>query len=263
MPEDILVDIKRDYVLSKLREGERIDGRKFDEVRRVEVKTGVIEKAEGSALVKLGNTQVVVGIKMQPGEPFPDTPDKGIIIVNAELVPLASPTFEPGPPDERSVELARVVDRGIRESEAVDLSKLCIEAGKSVWIVFVDIHALDDDGNLLDASAIASISALMNTKVPASRFGLGEDFELPINDFPISVTSLVVGDKFLVDPSRDELSVGETTLTVTVDKNDNIVAMQKSGDYLLSESLLDQIIETSIGVSKRLREEILRQISKS
>lgn len=262
MPEDILVDIKRDYVLSKLREGERIDGRKFDEVRRVEVKTGVIEKAEGSALVKLGNTQVVVGIKMQPGEPFPDTPDKGIIIVNAELVPLASPTFEPGPPDERSVELARVVDRGIRESEAVDLSKLCIEAGKSVWIVFVDIHALDDDGNLLDASAIASISALMNTKVPASRFGLGEDFELPINDFPISVTSLVVGDKFLVDPSRDELSVGETTLTVTVDKNDNIVAMQKSGDYLLSESLLDQIIETSIGVSKKLREDILRQISK-
>lgn len=263
MPEDILVDIKRDYVLSKLREGERIDGRKFDEFRRVEIKTGVIEKAEGSALVKLGNTQVVVGIKMQPGEPFPDTPDKGIIIVNAELVPLASPTFEPGPPDETSIELARVVDRGIRESEAVDLSKLCIEAGKKVWIVFVDIHALDDDGNLLDASAIASISALMTSKVPASRFGLGEDYELPINDYPVSVTSLIVGDRFLVDPSRDELSVGNTTLTVSVDRNDNIVAMQKSGDYLLSENLLDEILETSIRAAKKLREEIQKQISKS
>ncbi|MCS7130011.1 MAG: exosome complex protein Rrp42 [Archaeoglobaceae archaeon] len=263
MPEDILVDIKKDYVLSKLKEGERIDGRKFDEFRKVEAKVGVIEKAEGSALVKLGNTQVVVGIKMQPGEPFPDTPDKGIIIVNAELVPLASPTFEPGPPDETSVELARVVDRGIRESEAVDLSKLCIEAGKKVWIVFVDIHALDDDGNLLDASAIASILALMNTKVPASRFGLGEDYELPINDVPISVTSLVVGDKFLVDPSRDELSVGNTTLTVTVDRNENIVAMQKSGDYLLSESMLEEILETSIKVAKNLREDLLKQISKS
>lgn len=263
MPEDILVDIKKDYVLSKLREGERIDGRKFDEFRKVEIKCGVIEKAEGSALVKLGNTQVVVGIKMQPGEPFPDTPDKGIIIVNAELVPLASPTFEPGPPDETSIELARVVDRGIRESEAVDLSKLCIEAGKKVWIIFVDIHALDDDGNLLDASAIASISALMTSKIPASRFGLGEDYELPINDLPVSVTSLIVGDRFLVDPSRDELSVGNTTLTVSVDKNDNIVAMQKSGDYLLSESLLDEIVETSIRVSRKLREEIEKQISKS
>lgn len=263
MPEDILVDIKKDYVLSKLRDGERIDGRRFEEFRRVEVKTGVIEKAEGSALVRLGNTQVVVGIKVQPGEPFPDTPDKGIIIVNAELVPLASPTFEPGPPDETSIELARVVDRGIRESEAVDLSRLCIEAGKSVWIVFVDIHALDDDGNLLDASAIASIAALMSTKVPASRFGLGEDFDLPVNDFPVSVTSLIVGNRFLVDPSRDELSVGNTTLTVTVDRNDSIVAMQKSGDYLLSENLLDQIIDASISASKKMREEVLKQISKA
>ena len=56
MVEDILVDIKKDYVLSKLREGERIDGRKFDEFRKIEIQTNVISKAEGSALVKLGNT---------------------------------------------------------------------------------------------------------------------------------------------------------------------------------------------------------------
>jgi exosome complex component RRP42 len=263
MSNDILSEIKKDYVLSKLRDGERIDGRKFDEFRKLEIRTGLIGKAEGSAYVKLGNTQVVVGIKMQPGEPFPDVPDKGVIIVNAELVPLASPTFEPGPPDENSIELARVVDRGIRESEAVDLSKLCIEPGKKVWIIFVDIHALDDDGNLLDASAIASICALMNTKVPASRFGLGEDFDLPVNDIPVSVTSLIIGDKFLVDPTRDEMSVGERTLTVTVDKSDNIVAIQKSGDYLLSEPLFTEVLEVSIRASKKIREEILRQCSKA
>lgn len=261
MPEDILSEIKRDYVLSKLKDGERIDGRKMDEFRKIEIKTGMIEKAEGSALVKLGNTQVVVGVKLQPGEPFPDTPDRGVIIVNAELVPLASPTFEPGPPDETSVELARVVDRGIRESEAVDLSKLCIEAGKKVWIVFVDIHALDDDGNLLDASSIAAISALLNAKVPAKRFDIGEDYRLPVQDLPVSVTSLIVGDTFLVDPSRDEMSIGENTLTVSVDKNDNVVAMQKSGGYLLSESLLEEVVDTSIRVGKKIREEILKVVS--
>ncbi|MFN3384594.1 MAG: exosome complex protein Rrp42 [Archaeoglobaceae archaeon] len=261
MTEDILSEVKKDYVLSKLREGERIDGRKFDEFRKVEIKTGLIEKAEGSALVKLGNTQVVVGVKMQPGEPFPDTPDKGVIIVNAELVPLASPTFEPGPPDENSVELARVVDRGIRESEAVDLSKLCIEEGKKVWIIFVDIHALDDDGNLLDASAIASICALLDAKVPASRFGVGEDFKLPINDIPVSVTSLIVGEKFLIDPLRDEMSVGDRTLTISVNKNDEVVAIQKSGDYLLNESLFEEVLEKSIVAGRKIREEILRQCS--
>lgn len=256
MPDDILVDIKRDYVLSKLRDNERIDGRAFDEFRSIEIVPNIIEKAEGSALVKIGNTQVVVGVKMQPGEPFPDTPDKGVIIVNAELVPLASPTFEPGPPDENSIELARVVDRGIRESEAVDLSKLVIEEGKKVWIVFVDIHAVDDDGNLQDASALAAIAALMNTKVPAERFGLGENYMLPVRDLPVSVTSLVVGNKFLVDPSRDEMSVGDCTFTIATDKDDNIVAMQKSGGYLLSEEVFDQLIDVSIRCAKKLREKL-------
>ena len=256
MPEDILVDIKRDYVLSKLRDNERIDGRGFDEFRNVEIIPNVVEKAEGSALVKLGDTQVMVGVKMQPGEPYPDTPDKGVIIVNAELVPLASPTFEPGPPDENAIELARVVDRGIRESEAVDLSKLVIEEGEKVWIVFVDIHALDDDGNLQDASALAAIAALMNTKVPAERFEVGEDFLLPVRDLPVSVTSLVVGNKYLVDPSRDEMSVGDTTLTITTDKEDNVVAMQKSGGYLLDEKLFDALLDVSINCTRKLREKV-------
>lgn len=256
MSEDILIDIKRDYVLAKLRDGERIDGRMFDEFRKVEILPNVVEKAEGSALVKLGNTQVVVGVKMQPGEPYPDTPDRGVIIVNAELVPLASPTFEPGPPDEESIELARVVDRGIRESEAVDLSKLVIDEGESVWIVFVDIHALDDDGNLLDASSLAAIAALLNTKVPAERFEVGEDYLLPVRNLPVSVTSLIANNRYLVDPRKEEMSVGKNTLTISTDQNDNIVAIQKSGGYMLKEDLFDEVLEVSIRCAGKLREKL-------
>ena len=254
MSEDILLDIKRDYVLSRLRDGERIDGRRFDEYRPIEIHTNVISKAEGSALVKIGNTQVVVGIKLQPGEPFADTPDRGVLITNAELVPLASPTFEPGPPDENSVELARVVDRGIRESEAIDLTKLCIEEGSRVWIIFIDIHALDDDGNLMDASALAAIAALLTTTVPAERFGVGEDFPLPVRDLPVSVTSLIVNDHILIDPSRDEVSVGQYFMTITTDQDDNIVAMQKSGSYLLSEEKFYELIDVSIARAREIRQ---------
>ncbi len=261
MAEDILMDIKRDYVLSRIRSGERIDGRGFDEFRQISVQTGIIEKAEGSALVKLGNTQVIVGIKMQVGEPFPDTPEKGIIITNSELVPLASPTFEPGPPDENSVELARVVDRGIRESEAVNLEELCIEEGEKVWVIFIDIHALDDDGNLMDASAIAAISALMNTTVPAEKFEVGEDFRLPVQDIPISVTSLIVDDYSLVDPCRDEMSVGNNLITITSDKNGNVVAMQKSGSYLLSEEKFYEVLELSVAKAEEVRKQVVSQIN--
>jgi len=117
---DVIAEIKRDYIYELAKRSERADGRALDEYRPIQVEVGLIGKAEGSARVKIGNTQVLVGVKVQPGEPFPDSPDTGVIITNVELVPLASPSFEPGPPDENAIELARVVDRGVRESGAID-----------------------------------------------------------------------------------------------------------------------------------------------
>jgi exosome complex component RRP42 len=68
----------------------------------------------------------MAGIKMDIGEPYPDEPDSGVMTTAAELIPMASPDFESGPPDEESIELARVVDRGIRESKIIDVDKLCV-----------------------------------------------------------------------------------------------------------------------------------------
>src|SRR4030067_3156086 len=107
--------------------GKRLDGRELTDYREVKVESGLIERAEGSARVRLGKTEVLVGVKIEKGTPFPDTPNEGVLTVNAELVPLAYAAYEPGPPDENSVELARIVDRGIRESKTIDNEKLCIE----------------------------------------------------------------------------------------------------------------------------------------
>ena len=90
-----------------------------------------------------------------------------------ELIPLASPDFESGPPREKAIELARVVDRGIRESETIDMAKLCITPEEKVWIVFIDVHVLDYDGNLFDACSLAASAALGCTIVPNERHGLG------------------------------------------------------------------------------------------
>ena len=135
-----MLKASENYVRKLIEEGMRIDERKFEQFREIKIETNVIKKAEGSARVLLGNTHVLVGVKMSVNVPFPDTPDEGVLIVNAELVPVASPTFDPGPPDEDSIELARVVDRGIRESKCIDLEKLCIEKGKKAWNVNIDIH---------------------------------------------------------------------------------------------------------------------------
>ncbi|MEM2816665.1 MAG: exosome complex protein Rrp42, partial [Candidatus Bathyarchaeia archaeon] len=154
----IVVRVKQKQIAQLISKGKRLDGRDLYDYRDIKVEQGIIEKAEGSAKVLLGKTEVMVGVKVEVGQPFQDTPNDGVLTVNAELVPLASPTFEPGPPDENSIELARVVDRGIRESKAIDLPKLCIEPGKKVFVLFVDIYVLNHDGNLIDASALAALA---------------------------------------------------------------------------------------------------------
>ena len=111
---EVMEDLRKDYVYDLIDSGKRIDGRGFHDHREITVERDTIDKAEGSALVKIGDTAVLVGVKVEPGEPFSDTPNLGVIMTNAELRPGASPDFEPGPPDENSIELARIVDRGIR-----------------------------------------------------------------------------------------------------------------------------------------------------
>ncbi|RLF38033.1 MAG: RNA-binding protein, partial [Thermoplasmata archaeon] len=100
----ILSTIKRDYIYRLAEQNKRVDGRDFNEYRKISIETNLIRKAEGSARVKLGNTQVLVGVKLEVGEPYPDSPDKGVLTTSAELIPLASPDFEAGPPDKDAIE---------------------------------------------------------------------------------------------------------------------------------------------------------------
>jgi len=258
----VVPSIKRDYLVKLANNGKRADGRRFDEYRKIEIETDVVKKAEGSAKVRIGNTQVLAGVKMDIGEPYPDSPDEGVMTTAAELIPLASPDFEAGPPQEDAIELARVVDRGIRESEVIELDKLCIEPGEKVWIVFIDIHILDYDGNLFDAASLASLAALMTARVPAERFELGEDYSLPLREPPVSCTSVKFNNVVVMDPSLDEEEIAEARLTVATDKNGDIRAMQKglTGSFTVDE--IKKVIKDSIDNGKKIRELLYKSVGK-
>jgi len=240
-----------------IEKGKRLDGRGLTDYREIKVEQGLIERAEGSARILLGKTEVLVGIKVETGTPFPDTPNEGVQTVNAELVPLASPNFEPGPPDENSIELARIVDRGIRESKAIDTGKLCIEPGKKVFVVFVDVYVLNHDGNLIDASAIAAVSALMNTKMPNYEIEDGEVkiktgyTPLPLKNHPITVTIGKIGSNLIVDPWLEEEQVMDSRISMAINDDGNICAMQKGGSGYFTPQ---QILEASKLVQEKAAE---------
>ncbi len=257
MSKPIIAEIQKEQIRRLASEGKRMDGRGFEELRNLEVEVNSIGAAEGSARIILGNTDVLVGVKMSVGTPFPDKPNDGVLMTGNELKPMAHQDFSVGPPGPVSIEIARVVDRGIRESKMIDLSKLCIVPGEKVWMVFVDIQVIDYDGNLFDAATLGALLALHNTTVPARKFEVGENHKLPVNGWPLTVTSSKMDDFIMVDPVLLEEQVADARLTVSVDENDFIRAMQKglSGAFTYEEVV--KAVDVAASLTKKLRQKII------
>lgn len=240
----IVEQLRKQQMLEALSRGKRLDGRDFESYRNFEIEIGIIDKASGSAKVKLGNTEVIAGVKVETGEPFEGLENKGALIVTAEVLPIASPYIEPGPPDEETIELARVVDRGIRESQMIDLDKLVLIPGKIVYVIFVDCSIINADGNLFDATSYAVVAALLSSKLPIFEIrdekvvDTGKKQEPPITTTPISITSIRIGNNIIVDPTAEEESCMESRITITTNSNNEYTAIQKgSTGYFTLEQI--------------------------
>lgn len=258
---NVVPEITRKSITDLINNLERVDGRDLNEYREISLETGVISKAEGSARVKIGNSQIIVGTKSQLGDPFPDTPKVGVIMTNSELLPMAAPEFEPGPPDEKSVELARVTDRCIRESQMVDLEKLCIVEGKKVWMIFIDLHILDYDGNLMDAAVLGAVAALLDTKIPKATVVDDEiviDREtmepLPIRDKALMCTFAKIGEQMVLDPSLDEEEILSARISIGMTASGNICALQKGGETPLTKEEIMNAVKVTEEKTKELME---------
>lgn len=251
-------DLKK-HVATLLESDKRLDGRKPLEYRApINVEYNFISTAEGSAKVSIGETEVMVGVKMEVGEPYPDKPDGGTIICGAELLPLSNPEFESGPPGIQAIEIARIVDRGIRESKTIDFRKLCIKSGEKVWLILIDVVTLNDAGNLFDASALAAYAALQNVVFPkfdGEKVDYSEktNKKLELNNIPLSVTVCKIGDRFIVDPTTEEERVIDTRLTVATIEDGTLCALQKGGEAPLTEEDVYKMIEIGTEKGKELR----------
>jgi len=255
MSEEVDAEIRTTHVLDLAAEGKRLDGRGPNEYRKITVEPGFVTTADGSALVRIGETAVVAGIKLEPGKPFPDTPNAGVLTTNAELIPLSSPTFEPGPPQPGAIEVSRVVDRAIRAAETIDLTKLCVTPGEKTWVCYADMHVIDHAGNLIDASLLAALTALAHATVPAKRFGIADaDYRLEVQNYPIECTFVRLGDAIVVDPSFDEERAAQGRLTVATDETGRIVAMQKGLVGAFSPDDVKGTVRRAFEHGARLRE---------
>ena len=259
----IISRIEKNYITSNLKKEERIDGRGLWEYREFDVKSAIISSAEGSADVSLGDTRIITGLKYDVGVPFPDLPNEGVCTIMAELLPLASPLFERGPPDEQSIELARVVDRGIRHADCVQTKKLCIKENEAVYILFVDMYVINYDGNLIDAGGVSALTTLISSHIPEGILGenglewTGKYFtgETIVNELPLVLTYGKIEDVLFLDPNLPEELVCEGKISISV-VEDKITSIQKSGAATFSIEEVKMLAKKSLEIGQKLRKEL-------
>lgn len=227
---------------------QRIDGRRPFDSRRLFIK---FAREDGAAEVQLGQTHVMGIVTAQVTQPYRDRPNEGTLSIFTEFSPMADPKFEHGRPGEFAVELGRIVDRGLRESRAVDTESLCILSGKAVWALRVDLNILDNGGNIVDAANVAALAALMSFRRPECSVGgqdgqeitihppeIREPLPLIIHHLPIAVTFAFFGkgDMVVLDPNYKEEAVMGGRMTISMNTHGDVCAVQKGGGVGVSQS---------------------------
>jgi exosome complex component RRP42 len=183
---------------------------------------------------------------------------------------MASDRFEMGPPKIEAIEVARIVDRGVRESDFIDFEKLCIKEGEKVWGICLDIYPLNYDGNLIDASFIAGVCAILTAKMPKYdeetekvKYGELTTKNVPTSDkIPVMMTFYKIGDKIVVDPKLEEVDACNSRLSIALTKEKkewNINAMQKGEEGVLTEKDMNTILD----LAKEKAEELIKKIEKA
>ena len=260
----VISAIERDYILNNLKKDKRIDGRDLWQYRDIDISVDMVQSAEGSADVSLGETRIISGLKYEVGAPFPDTPDEGVCTVMAELLPLASPLFERGPPNEQSIELARVVDRGIRHADCVQTKKLCIREKEAVYILFLDMYVMNYGGNMIDCGGISCLTTLIASHIPEGEFNdnnelvwtgkylNGKDI---VNELPLVITYGKIDDITFLDPSLTEELLCDGSISISVTEK-NITSIQKSGSATFSIDEIKMLGKKSLEIGKKLRKEL-------
>lgn len=230
--------IERSFVLKAISERKRLDGRDAFQYRDIAINFGL---ERGCCMVDLGRTKVMAQVSCEVATPKESRPTEGILFVNVELSSMAAPYFDSSRPSEASAEVNRLLERCLKDSGCVDLESLCIQAGMKVWVIRIDLHVLNNDGNMVDALCVAAITALSHFRRP-DIIVCGEDtavvsteerdpLPLTLHHLPICVTFAIFdeGKYILIDPTELEEHVMDGTLVVCMNRHKEVCIIQSTG----------------------------------
>jgi exosome complex component RRP45 len=182
-------------------------------------------------------------------------------------------------PTNAEVILSRILEKAIRRSNALDTESLCIIAGLKCFALRADVHIIDHDGGLIDASCIAVMAALQHFRRPdvlvegekATVLSLREREPIPLSILhqPLCVTFSYFeeGEIFLVDANLAEEQVRSGEVIVTMNRHGEVCQIAKYGGAtvdplaLLSctNTALQKVRDMSTLIQRKLEEDAKRR----
>ncbi|KAK8712973.1 hypothetical protein V6N13_148201 [Hibiscus sabdariffa] len=236
-----------------LLESIRPDARPLGRARDTTIALGAVASANGSALAKIGSTTMLAAIKMEVMAPSIETPDEGCIAIDFHMPPICSPIVRPGRPAEAAPVVAKQLSDTILSSGMINLKELSLVSGKAAWMAYLDIYCLDADGALFDAALLAAVAAFSHLEIPVvslnddGKIVLSEEQGLsdrePVNkekrkvnlgSIPFSLTCILHKNYILADPTAEEESIMETSVTVVLDSSSQLLSLYKPGGAVLA-----------------------------
>ena len=204
----------------------RADQRPATELRPVEFVPNYISSAEGSALIRLGETQVICTASVEDGvPPFQKGMGRGWITSEYAMIPRSTETRTPrevlrGRQAGRTMEIQRLIGRSLRA--VTDLERL---GERTVWI---DCDVIRADGGTRTASITGSLVAMALAfqkliELKALR-------NIPLKDYVAAISAGIVGGEILLDLNYAEDSSAEVDMNVVMTGRGQLVEVQATAE---------------------------------
>lgn len=205
----------------------RHDGRKQDELRRVEILTDYVKHPEGSVLISVGDTKVICNASIEDRvPPFMRGEGRGWITAEYSMLPRATEQrtireSSKGKITGRTMEIQRLIGRALRA--VVDLEKL---GERTIWI---DCDVIQADGGTRTASITGAFVAM--TLALGKLMSQKKLSTLPITDF-LAATSVGMDSKLgeILDLNYIEDSSAEVDMNVIMTSSGKFVELQGTGE---------------------------------
>jgi ribonuclease PH len=205
----------------------RSDNRQPDEMRPVEIVTDYLMTAEGSALIKVGNTHVLCAATIEDTVPqFLRNSGKGWVTAEYSMLPRATAKRTPrevtkGRPSGRTHEIQRLIGRSVRS--VVDMAAL----GERT--VVIDCDVLQADGGTRTASITGAFVALGLALQQLVRYGALK--AMPLRDFVAATSVGLVNGIPMLDLCYEEDSRADVDMNVVMTGSGRFVEVQATAEH--------------------------------